>query len=88
MKAATTSVRKNKGISLKTVNKVQEEVFWLAMTKLLHIYMTFAMDSPDLCLAFLKEIVICKNNSMHVPLNLSFDIPFVFSRSGRSDKLL
>ncbi len=58
------------------------------MTKLLHTYMTFAIDSPDFSLVSLKKIVICKNNSMYVSLNPSFDTPIFSSRSGRSDELL
>ncbi len=84
---ATAATQKNKRILLETANKVQEEVFWPAMTKLLCTYMTFAMDSPDFSLTSLKEIVICKNNNMHVPLNSSFDIPIFSNRSDRSDKL-
>ncbi len=76
---AAVAVQKEKRISLETANKAQEEVFWPVITKLLHIYMTFAMDSLDFSLAALKEIVICKNNSMHVPLNPSFDTPIFFS---------
>ncbi len=58
------------------------------MTKLLHTYMTFAIDSPNFSLVSLKEIVIYMNNSMCVFLNPSFDTPIFSSRSGRSDELL
>ncbi len=87
-KAAITAAQKNKEMLLEIVNKAQEEVFWPAMTKLLRIYMTFAMDSPDFFQASLKETVICKNNSMCVLLNPSFDTPIFSSRSRRLDKLL
>ncbi len=84
---AVTAAQKDKGISLKTANKAQEEVFRPAMTKLLRIYRTFVMDSPKFSLASLKEIVICKNNSMRVFLNPSFDTPIFSSRNGRLDEL-
>ncbi len=86
--AAATAAQKDKGISLETANKAQEEVFRPAMTKWLRTYMTFAMDSPDFSLVSLKEIVIRKNNSIRVPLNPSFDTPILSSRSGRSDEIL
>ncbi len=58
------------------------------MPKLLHKYMTFVINSPYFSLASLKEIIICKNNSMRVLLNPSFDRPIFSSWSNRSDELL
>ena len=78
-KTAATIMQKNKGILLEIANKMPEEVFWPAMTKLLRTYITFAIDSTDFFLVFLKELVIPKNNSMHVFLNLRFDSPIFFS---------
>ncbi len=87
-KAATATAQNNKGILLVIANKAQEEVFRLAMTKLLRTYITFAMDSPNFFLTSLKEIVTCKNNSIYVSLNLSFDIPIFSSQSSKLDELL
>lgn len=67
---------------------MQDEFFWLTVTKLLCTYITFAMDCLDFSLASLKKIVIHKNNSMRVPLNPSFNIPILTNQSGRSDKHL
>lgn len=49
--------------------------------------MTFIINSPDFFLASLKEIVICKNNSIRVFLNPSFNIPIFSSWSGRLNEL-
>lgn len=87
--AAAATIQKDKGILLETANKAQEETFWPAMTKLLRTYMIFAMDSPDFFQAYLHEIVICKNNSMRIPLNPNFDsLILKFGRSARTDALL
>lgn len=37
--------QKDKKISLKIVDKTQKEIFWLIMTRLLYIYIRFAIDS-------------------------------------------
>lgn len=86
--AATTTAQKNKGILLVIANKAQEEVFQLAMTKLLHTYITFVMNSPNFFLTSLKEIVTCKNNNICVSLNLSFDISIFSSQNDKLDKFL
>lgn len=58
------------------------------MTKLLRTYMIFVMDSPDFFQASLQEIVICKHNSMRIPLNPNFDsLILKFGRSARTDTL-
>lgn len=80
--------QKDTGISLETANKAQEEVFQLILTKLLHTYMNFIMDNSDLFLMFLMGIVICKNNSIHVPLNPSFDILILSIRNYRLGEFL
>lgn len=86
--AAIAATQKDKRILLETTNKMHEEVFELVITKLLHTYMTFTMDSLDFFLASLKEIIIHKNNSIHIFLNPSFDIPILPIWSNRLDKLL
>ena len=86
-KAATATTQKDKGILLEITNKTREEIFRPAITKLLHTYMTFIINSPDFFLASLKEIVICKNNSIRVFLNPSFNIPIFSSWSGRLNEL-
>lgn len=48
--------------------------------------MTFAIDSPDFSLASLQEVVICKNNNIHILLNSSFDTPILSLKSGRDTR--
>lgn len=58
------------------------------MIKLLYFYITFIIYSPKFSPASLKEIVICKNNSMHISLNSNFDTPSSSSQSSRSNIFL
>lgn len=66
---------------------MKEEIFQLAIIELLYIYMMFAINSPNFSLASLKKIIVCKNNSMYVSLNPSFNIPIFFDQSDRLDEL-
>lgn len=68
--------------------KAQEELFRLAITKLLRTHMTFAMDSPDFSQASLQKIVICKNSSMRILFNPIFNFPILSFGQGKNNQLL
>lgn len=67
-------MQKDKEILLKIVKNVQKMIFWPIITKLLYIYMMFAIHSLNFLLIFLQKIVIYKNNNIYVFLNPSFNI--------------
>lgn len=51
-------MQKTKKILLKVVNKTQNKIFCLAITKLLYTYMKFAINCSDFFLVSLQKIVI------------------------------
>lgn len=75
------AAQKNKKILSEIAKKAQKQIFWLAMIKLLYIYIIFAIDSPDFSLTSLQKIVICKNNSMRTSLNSSFNVSILSAKS-------
>lgn len=83
----TTIAQKNKKRLLEIVEKAQKEISQPIITKLLHTYMTFAIDSPDFSLSSLLKIAIYKNNSMRIALNSNFDAS-IFNAKGWSGRAL
>lgn len=72
----------------KIVVKAQKEFFYPAITKLLLIYMIFAIDSLDFFQDSLHKIVIYKKNSMRILFNPVFNLPILSSSWGKNNLFL